>query len=293
MDRSALLLIILLVLSSTGAFGAPAGGELRPPTQEEKNFYATVVLPAMTTVRKAMPPVPQGWVIESETPVALSLPGQVTGESAGLRFRYEITYKREAGVEAEKKRFDEVYAEALKQHTDAAKVQTDGLAKRKTETEQALKKAAKQKKRTEEKRLKKELEDIEGRLRAIPGETEKAINADVDDYLVRDTSVTVRVSVNDASAALAEARSFSRPKAAYALKKEGGRVGPTGWKADELLLLYGDWDDAGKNSFRGKVDPAPLSPKVRTITVFIAGDKSRTEQFLKQMGMKDILGMLK
>jgi len=232
-------------------------------------------------------------MVESDTPIAPALPEQVTGDASALRFSYAITYRREAGVEDEKKRLDEAYAAALKTHTEAARAQTDELAKQKTAAEQALKKAAKKKKRKEEQRLKKELEDIEVRLRAIPGDTERAIGADVVDYLVRDTGITVRVTVNDTSAALADARYFSRPKAAYALKKEGGRVGPAGWKADELLLLYGDWDDAGKNAFRGKVDPTPFSSKVRTITVFIAGDKSRTEQFLKQMGMKEILGMLK
>jgi len=293
MIRSSLLLTILFLLSSTGASGAPTGGAMRPPTQEEKNFYASVVLPNVTKVRNAMPPVPPGWAVESETPIASALPGEITGDASGLRFSYAITYKRVAGIEEEKKRLDEVYAEALKQHTAAAKEQTDKLTKQKAAVEQALKKAAKQKKRAEEKRLKKEREDIAGKLRAIPEDTEKAINADVDDYLVRDTAITVRVTVNDTTAGLADARYFSRPKAAYALKNEGGRVGPTGWKADELLLLYGDWEDAGKNSFRGKVDQAPFSSKVRTITVYIAGDRSRTEQFLKQMGMKDILGMLK
>jgi len=293
MNRTPLLLTILLVLTAASAAGAPPGGEMRSPTQEEQNFYASVVLPAMTTVRKAMPPAPRGWVVESETPIAPVLPAQVSGEAAVLRFSYTITYKREAGVEDEKKRLDEVHAEAQKKHNEAARTQTDELVKRKTATEQALKKAAKKKKRAEEKRLKKELEEIEGNLRAIPRDTEQAIMADVDDYLVRDTGVTVRVTVNDTSAGLADARYFSRPKAAYALKKEGGRVGPAGWTADQLLILYGDWEDAGKNAFRGKVDQKPLSPQVRTITVFIAGDKSRTEQFLKQMGMKDILGMLK
>lgn len=291
MIRSSLLLTILLL--STSALGAPAGGEMRPPTQEEKNFYASVVLPTVTKVRNAMPSVPQGWAVENETPIASSLPEQVTGDAAGLRFSYAITYKRVAGIEEEKKRLDEVYAEAVKQHTEAARAQTDKLTKQKAAVEQALKKAAKQKKRGEEKRLKKEQEEIAGKLRAIPEDREKAINADMNDYLVRDTAITVRVTVNDTTAGLADARYFSRPKAAYALKHEGGRVGPTGWKADELLLLYGDWEDAGKNSFRGKVDQAPFSAKVRTITVYIAGDRSRTEQFLKQMGMKEILGMLK
>jgi hypothetical protein len=288
-----MLLALMIVLSSAIAVGAPAGGEMRPPTQEEKSFYATVVVRAMTVVKKAMPPAPQGWIVGSETPIAPELPGLVAGDGIKLRFSYLISYTRVASVDQERKRLEEVYAEALKTHTAAAKAQTDELAKRKAATEQARTKAAKQKKHNEEKRLKKELEDIEGRLRAIPGDTEKAINDDTDDYLVRDTGITVRVTMNDIAAGLADAHYFSRPRAAYALIKEGGRVGPTGWKADEQLLLYGDWDDAGKNAFRGKVDQAPLSSKVRRITVFIAADKPRTEQFLKQMGMKDILGLLK
>ena len=159
--------------------------------------------------------------------------------------------------------------------------------------EKALKQAVKNKKKADEKRLRKELEEIAAKKRAIPDEMEQAILADTDDYLIRDTAITVRVAVNETAARLPQSRAFSRPKAAYALKKQGGRVGHIGWQTDQLMILYGDWDDAGNGQFRGKVDETPFSPKVRTIAVTFTGDRTRTEQFLKQMGMKDILGLMK
>jgi hypothetical protein len=293
MNRSASLLIILLVLSSAIAAGAPAGGEMRPPTPEEKNFYANVVIPAMTVVKKAMPPAPQGWIIESETPIALALPDRVPADGIKLRFSYAISYKRVADVENERKRLEEVLVEARKNFQDNAKARTTMLTKKRAEAEEARKKAAKKKDHPQEKRLKKELEDIDVRLSTISEETERAIAAETEDYLVRDTVLKVRLTVNDTTAAFPDGRYFSRPRAAYALKKEGGRVGLTGWRQDQVLLLYGEWDDAGKDTFRGKVEQQPFSRKVRTIAIAIESDPSRMDEFLKQVGMKDILGMLK
>ena len=293
MKNPAVLPFILLLAAISPVYGAAPAPTMHPPTQAEKDFYAATVLPALTTVRNAMPRAPQGWIVEGETPVALLLPEQVTEDAGRLRTVYEIRYARIDGVEAEKKRLDEVYTEAKKTHGEAAKAQADELAKKQAEAEKALKQAVKNKKKAEEKRLRKELEETAAKQRAIQADMEQAIRADTDEYLIRDTAITVRVEINPAAAGLPQSRAFSRPKAAYALKKEGGRVGPTGWQTDQLMILYGDWDDAGNGQFRGKVDETPFSPKVRTITVTFTGDRTRTEQFLKQMGMKDILGLMK
>ena len=295
MDRTPLLctLLIVVVLSAAGASGAPAGVDLRPPTPEEKDFYASVALPAMTLVKKAMPPVPQGWIVESETPVAPALPALVSDDAGRLWFSYTITYKRKADFERERKQLEEAIAEARKELEAAAKTRTDGLTKKRLETEGALKKAAAKKNDPDEHRLKQELEDIKGRLLSIPEETERAIAAETEDHLVRDTAFTVRLTVNATTASFPTARYFSRPRAAYALKKEGGRVGLTGWKLDQVLLLYGDWDDAGKDSFRGKAEQRSFSSRVRTIAIMIEGDPLRIDQFLGHTGMRDILGLMR
>lgn len=293
MKSPAVLSVILLLSVAASAHGAAAGPEKRPPTPQEKEFYAATVLPAMTTVRKAMPRAPQGWVVERDPPAALAPPDLVTDDASRLKFVYEISYLRIEGVEDEQKRLDEAYAAAQKKHREAAKTLEADLAKKQSDAEKALQKAVKNKKKGEEKKLRKELEEIANRKRAIPAETEQAIRADTEDLLVRDTGLTVRISVNEASVAMPDARSFSRPKAAYALRREGGRSGATDWKPDTVLLLYGDWEDGGKDTFRGKVDPKPFSPSVRTIAVTIISDRTRMEQFLKQVGMKDILGLIK
>lgn len=291
MDRFAAFLMALMLMAVSPVGGAPAAAATRPPTPEEQHFYTSVVLPAMLTVKTSMPPAPPGWVVENETPIPPALPDQIAGSAANLRFIYAVTYRRVEGVENEKNRLAEVLAEAQRKHNAAAQAQTDELTKKRSDAELALKKALKKKNRVEEKKRKKELEDIKLRLSAIPGDAERAISEETDEYVVRDTMISIRVSVNETSAELPEGRYYSRPKAAYAVKREGGRVGPAGWKEDTVLLLYGDWEDAG-NAFRGKVDQTP-SAKVRTVAVTIAGDRSRMEQFLKKMAMRDILGLLK
>lgn len=291
MNRIVVPLMVLMLMALSPAVDAPAAAETRPPTPEEKHFYTSVVLPAMLTVKTSMPPAPQGWVVENETPIHPALPEQITGVVANLRFSYAVTYRRVEGVENEKNRLAEAFAEVQKKHHAAAQHLTDELAKKRSDAELALKKALKKKNRVEEKKRKKEIEDIKLKQSAIPGDTERAISGEMDEYVVRDTMISIRISVNETSAELPDGRYYSRPKAAFAVKREGGRVGPAGWKEDQVLLLYGDWEDAG-NAFRGKVDLTPSS-KVRTIAITIAGDRSRTEQFLKKMGMRDILGLLK
>ena len=293
MDRFSAVLALLFVFVATSVPCAPAGGDQRPPTQEEKNFYANVVLPAMMTVKKAMPPAPPGWIVESETPLAPELPGLVTADAARLWFSYAISYKRVADLEGERKKLDEALATARTDFEGAAKARTDELTKKRLDAEGALKKAAKKQNHAEEKRLKKELADIDGQLRALSEEIERAILAETEEHLVRDTGFTIRLTLNATTASFPDARYFSRPKAAYALKKEGGRVGATGWKPDQILLLYGEWADAGKDTFRGKVEQRPFSSRVWTIAVTIESDSLRLDQILKQMGMRDILGMLR
>jgi hypothetical protein len=293
MNRFALPLILLFVFTAASVYGAPISGGMRPPTQEEKNFFTNVVLPAMMTVKKAMPPAPQGWIVESETPIAPVLPDLVSDNATRLWFNYAISYKRAADIEGERKKLDDALAEARTNFEGAAKSRANELTKKRAAAEEALKRAAKKQNHSEEKRLKKEIEEINGKLRAISEETERAILAETDEYLVRDTSFTLRFTVNATTAAFPDARYFSRPRAAYALKKEGGRVGPTGWKQDQVMLLYGDWADAGKDTFRGKVEQRPFSSRVRTIAIMIEIDSLRLDQVLKQMGMQDILGMLR
>lgn len=250
MNRTALLFTLLFVLAASHASGTSPGGDLRPPTPEEKNFYASVVLPAMQTVKRAMPPVQQGWVVESETAIPQALPEMVMGDAGKLWFTYAISYKRAVDLAGERKKLDEALVAARTTFEGESKVQTDELTKKRAAAEEALKKAAKKQNHAEEDRLKKELEDINGRLRAIAEETERKILFETEEYLVRDTSFTVRLTVNATTASFPDARYFSRPRAAYALKKEGGRVALTGWKPDQVLLLYGDWDDARQDTFR-------------------------------------------
>lgn len=297
MIRSAVLCTLLIapLLAAGSAAGAPAvAGDLRTPTQEEKDFYASVVLPAMTVVKRAMPSVPLGWTVESETPVPSSLPDLIAGDPGKLWFSYAITYKRTAAdIERDRKRLDESIAEARKTIESENAARTTELTKQRLETENALAKTANRKNQADEKRLRKELDEINGKLLALAEESEKAVIRETEEHLVRDTSFTVRVTINATTASFPDARYFSRPKAAYALKKEGGRVGLTGWKPDQVLLLYGDWEDARQDTFRGKAELRPFSSRVRTIAIMMEGDPLRMDQFYKHAGMRDLLGMMK
>jgi len=278
------LFVAAMVLVNEGAHAS---------TQEEETFFRDVFLPAMKMVKAAMPAAPEGWIVESETKIDETLPEQVSGDILNLRFTYAITYKRVKGVPEETKQLDDALAASKKKYNDTAGNQTGELAKKKKALEQALQTSQKRKESGREKRLQKELDEVTRKLDAIPQDTEQMISQEMEEFLVKDTEVQVRVIVNDSTAAFPDARFFSRPKAAYALKKDEGRIGATGWQTGKYMILYGDWQDAGKFAFRGKVEQKPLWPRAQTIKIEMVGDWVRIEPLFKKINMRSIMSLMK
>jgi hypothetical protein len=286
------LIAILLSFTALPANAASAG-EPHPATQQEKDFYASVVVPTLSTVRKAMPRAPEGWVVENESPIAPALPDPVTGEPGSLNYSYSITYKRVAGVQEETKRLGEAYAEIAKKSAEAAKSRLDELAGNQAEAEQSLKKAQKHKEIGRERRLKKELEEIDRKLKALAQETERKTEQEIEQFLVKDFEVVIRVFLNESSAEFPGAKAFSRPKAAFALRKEGERIGAKDWKEAQTLILYGEWQEVRLNTFRASMAQKPYWPKPQTITIAVAGERTRTDHFLKQTDLRSLLELMK
>jgi hypothetical protein len=287
-------MVLLAVLLACGAAApAPAATETHQATKEEKAFYEAVVLPTLMIVKKAMPPAPQGWIVEAESLPAPALSEQVSGEPGGLQYSYSITYKRVEGVQEDAKQRDEAAAELRKKMSDAAKAEIEVLTKKQAETEDALKKARKRNEAGKEKKLQKTLDDIEKRLSIIPQETVQKIAQEADQYLVKDTKVNIRVFLNERAAEFPKAKGYSRPKAAFACRKEGEGVGLTGWKDTETIILYGNWSEVRRNVFQADFEQAPFTPTVRTVRLDIIGDAARVDQMLKKMSLKDIVEMVK
>jgi len=284
---------VLVLLASGASRPASAEGEIHSPTQEEKAFYTSVVVPALTTIERAMPPAPQGWIIEGKTVIAPSLPDQVPQEPGSLRYDYVITYKRVDGVGDEQKRLDETAAAVQKEATDAATAQGKKLTTKKTLTRQALFKAQNNKDAAKEKQFKRELAKIERDLKALPVDMEQKVLQATEPLLVKDAGLLVRLSLDESAIAFPDSKAFTRPKVAFALRKEGTRIGVTGWKETEVLILYGDWQEVQPNSFRARMEKKPFGSKPQTVMLSVIGDENRTTRFLKQMGLKDIVGLTK
>lgn len=285
--------LVALIFLASGAFRPSlAGGEMHSPTLEEKTFYTNIVVPALTTIERAMPPAPQGWAVESRTAIAPTLPDQVSIEPGSFRYDYAIVYKRIDGVGDEQKRLDETAAAVQKEAAETAKEQHDTLMKKMALTRQALLKARNDKAVGRERRLKKELAETERNLAALPGEMEQKVLQATEPLLVKDAGLLVRLSLDEGAAAFPDAKAFTRAKVAFALRKEGMRVGVTGWKETETLLLYGDWQEVQPNSFRARMEKKPFGPKPQAILLSVTGDEKRTARFLKQLGLKDIVGLM-
>jgi len=292
MRRSNPVLLAVLLLCGAAA-PVTAAPEMHQTTKEEKAFYEAVVLPTLMTIKKAMPPAPAGWVVESESMPAPALPVQVAGEPGGLQYSYSIAYKRVEGVQEDAKQRDEASTELRKKLSGAAKAEIEVLTKKQAETEAALNKAHKRKEASKEKKLQKTLDDIEKRLSVIPQETVQKIAQEADQYLVKDTAVKIRVSLNERTAEFPKAKGYSRPKAAFACRKEGERVGLTGWKETETIILYGNWSEVRQNAYQADFDQPPFTPTVRTVRFDIIGDAVRVDQMLKKMSLKDIVEMVR
>jgi hypothetical protein len=282
-----------VLLSGWGAFPAYARGEMHATSGEERTFHANVVVPALKTVKQAMPPTPPGWIVETESTIDPQLPEQISTEPGSLQCTYQITYKRATDVLTETWRLDKAYEESRRRNSDAANVQLEKLKKKRAETAKSLDQARKNKSGTKEKQLINALSEIDRKIGALPLETEQAILKDTEKFLVKDSKLVVRVSLNESFSEFPSGKGFTRPKAAFALRREGQRDGPKGWKESQTLIMYGDWQEARKNTFVARMKDIPYWHKVQTIAISIIGDRTRTDGLLSTMDIKAILGLMK
>jgi hypothetical protein len=101
------------------------------------------------------------------------------------------------------------------------------------------------------------------------------------------------VLVNESAADHPDLSSFTRPKAAFALRRDSEREGATGWKEGRTVILYGDWQEVKNNSFRLRMEQRPFSARAQSVTIAVTGDRTRTDQFLKKTDIRSLLELMK
>jgi hypothetical protein len=284
---TALFMIFSLIASRVMA------GDTQPAAGDEKQFYVSVVTPAMAMVKKALPPAPPGWVAAGEA--KLDMPPLEKGADGmrSLRFFCSISYKRVEGIQTERKRLDDAYRESSGRHEDAAKPLIGELLKKQTETSLKLRKATRRRNQKEIQRLNDELDENGKTMRALHEETDKKIAQDTEKYLIKDSEASIRVSLNDEEAELMNGEPVSIRGAAFALRREGERAGATGWKEGQTLVLYGDWLQERERGFRAKGEQQPFAAKAQTVKILITGERKRAEQLFKKMDVKAVLSLMK
>jgi hypothetical protein len=266
-----------------------AGGGIPPAVEGKKVFYATTVIPAITTVKKAMPQPPEGWIAASDN----VLPAPVPDESNQVHFHYQITFRRVAGVQKEKTRLNDAFTESSRKHNEEAKPLIEKLIDQQSETARALRKATRNRNQLQIQRLNEELDENGRKMKALHDDIEGKIAQEVEPYLVKDAEASIEVSINDAIAVLPDGKLFTNPDTAFAIRKEGGRVGATGWNEGQIVLLYGDWRQESQDVFRAKIDQLPFAPKAKTIKIVLSGDRKRMNELSKQMDLNAILSLMK
>jgi hypothetical protein len=279
------LILLLLVVHVR----VHAAGETRPSTEAETKFYSSTVVPVVDTVKNAMPAEMAGWVKASES----TLPVMTPGEMSRLHFQHLVIYKRVAGVDEEQKRLKNIYAQSSRKHEEEARTAIEELIDQQSETASALRKATKRKNQSEIDRLNNELDENGRKMSALHKDVDDEIAHDVEPYLVKDAEASIRVSVNYTYAEFPAAEPFIRPKAAFALRKEGEKIGATGWNEGQIMLLYGDWQKAGEDSYRANIDLPPFTSSVKTISIVISGKKERIDDLLQRMDLNTILSLMK
>jgi len=267
--------------------------DTQPAAGDEKQFYATVVAPAMAVVKKALPPAPPGWVVAGEMRIDTAPFEKAADGARSLRFSCFISYVRAEGLQAERKRLDEAYRESSNKHEEAVKPQIEELLKKQTETSLKLRKATRRRNQKEVQRLNDELDENGKTMRALHEETDRKIALDMEHYLIQDSEASIRVSLNDNVAELLNSEPVSVRGAAFALRREGERAGAMVWKEGQTLILYGDWLQEREQRFRAKGEQQPFTPKAKTVKILITGEKKRAEQLLKKMDVKAVLSLMK
>jgi hypothetical protein len=283
---------VFMILSLT-ASRVKADSYTQPAAGDEQQFYASVVAPAMTAVKKALPPAPPGWVVAGEMKIDTMPLGKAVDGMRSLRFSCFISYKRVEGLQGERKRLDDAYRESSRRHEEDAKPRIEELLKKQTETSLKLRKATRRKNLREVQRLNDELDENGNTMRALHEETDRKIALDMENYLIKDSEASIRVSLNDNGAELLHGEPVSARDAAFALRREGERIGATAWNEGRTLILYGDWQQEREYTFRAKLEPPPFAPKAKTVKLLITGEKKRVEQLLKKMDVKAILSLMK
>ncbi len=293
-DRVKGILAVLCcgLLALTG--GASAAPETdRPLTQQERDFFASSITPALLAIKHAMPAAPEGWAREDVAVSDTEHPGIPAEDIANFHFTHAVTYRRTAGVAEETARLQAAAAEIMRRHTEAAEARLQDLKAKRAETEKAVHKAHQRRETGREGELRKQLDEIAKGIDAVPEERDRKIREETDPLIVRDTVLEVRVTVNESAAEYPDLKSFSRPKAAFALRRDGEREGPLGWKTGRTVILYGDWQEVKNNSFRLRMEPRPFSSRAQSLLIAVAGDRSRAEQFLRRTDLRSILDLMK
>lgn len=273
--------------------GVMANSDTQPAAGNEKQFYASAVAPAMAAVKKALPPAPPGWVVAGESKLDASPPEKGVDGMRSLRFSCFISYKRVEGLQEQRKRLDDAYRESSSRHEEAVKPLIEELLKKQTETSLKLRKATRRRNQKEMQRLNDELDENGKTMRALHEETEGKIAVEMENFLIKDSEASIRVSLNDDEAELLKGEPVSVRSAAFALRREGERAGATGWKEGQTLILYGDWLQERERGFRAKGEQQPFAAKARTVKVLITGEKKRAEQLFKKMDVKSVLSLMK
>jgi len=281
--------IITIVMAGLLAVSA-RGDETSGPAQGGGEYYRSTVLPAVTAVRNAMPPAPEGWIVSGDSEV---VPQPAPGDARFLHFSLTRSYRRATGVKDEQQKLDAAFAESSRRHSEEAKPAIDELIRQQTEVSLSLRRAVRRKNAAEEKRLNDELEENGRRMHAVHEEVDRKIGEDVLPFLIRDAEASIAVTVNDETAGLEQGEDFAWSGAAAAQCREGEQAAAGRWREGRCLVLYGSWQRVGEGRFRGTVDRSPQSARAQTIAITLTGEKKRCEELLRRIGLKSILSLMK
>ena len=291
MHRKLAFSVVLLLLLALGPRLAEAAA--REFTPQEQDFLDRTLVPAMMVIKIAMPPVPSGWTAGDETTAEALKASLSSGDIADLHFTYAVTFLWTGDSRGEH-RDREADAQAIAQRITAeAEGRTAELTRKMAETEKAIAKAKKRKEAGKERKLRKQLAELRTSAAAAAGERDRRIQEETEPLVPRDQAVEIRITVNERSADYPELSPASRPKAAFALRREGERDGLTGWREGRTVILYGDWQEVKNNSFRLRSEQRPFPTRAQSIRIDVTGDRTRTEQLLRRMNIRSILELMK
>jgi hypothetical protein len=284
------ILSLLLLFQACPALADCTDGA-RQSTAQEQRFHSRV----LSAIEAAMPDAPDGWEIVSATDIDVLETVCIGGESLPMYLAYRIEYRRVDRMEEMEEELVETAAatmnpqEGEQARLDALQVEQELLAR---ELEQAM--ATQDFARLES--IGKRMEAVGRKMDAVYQAMDQRMEQATEEKLLRDVKAMVIVEVNAGGNNLdsPERIKLSGTDLAFRIG-DGRRRDHLDWQEGITRIYLGPWrtETDGELLLITPVEQTVGHTEVRTLSLTVQAERSRSGDLLEAMDLTAMKGLLK